>query len=57
VTQDKLTRDGEPEVIWARGGVPVLRVADAKEYRELLRSLLAHEARGLLRQDLTVSTT
>ena len=35
------------EVIWARGGVPVLRVADAKEYRELLRSLLAHEARGV----------
>jgi predicted house-cleaning noncanonical NTP pyrophosphatase (MazG superfamily) len=47
VTQDKLTRDGEPEVIWARGRVPVLRVEDAKEYRKLLRSLLAHEARGV----------
>lgn len=40
----KLVRDGIPEVIRAKGGVPIVRVAGAAEYSGLLRDKLREEA-------------
>ena len=40
---DKLVRDRIPEIIKARGGVPVLRVADGAEYWKKLVEKLREE--------------
>jgi predicted house-cleaning noncanonical NTP pyrophosphatase (MazG superfamily) len=40
----KLVRDRIPGIIRSKGGVPRIRVADAREYRELLRAKLGEEA-------------
>jgi predicted house-cleaning noncanonical NTP pyrophosphatase (MazG superfamily) len=41
---EKLIRDKVPHIIRAQGGEPVLRIADAGEYRQLLRAKLVEEA-------------
>jgi predicted house-cleaning noncanonical NTP pyrophosphatase (MazG superfamily) len=43
VGKEKLIRDKIPEIICAQGGEPIVRVADAGEYRELLRAKLVEE--------------
>jgi predicted house-cleaning noncanonical NTP pyrophosphatase (MazG superfamily) len=42
--EEKLIRDKIPQIIRAQGGEPIVRVADASEYRELLRTKLVEEA-------------
>jgi predicted house-cleaning noncanonical NTP pyrophosphatase (MazG superfamily) len=40
----KLVRDKVPQIIRAHGGEPIIRIAEAGEYRELLRAKLVEEA-------------
>jgi predicted house-cleaning noncanonical NTP pyrophosphatase (MazG superfamily) len=42
--EEKLIRNKIPEIIRANGGELIVRVADAGEYRELLRAKLVEEA-------------
>jgi predicted house-cleaning noncanonical NTP pyrophosphatase (MazG superfamily) len=51
--EEKLIRNKIPEIIRAQGGEPIVRVADAGEYRELLREKLVEEARELATADDT----
>ena len=43
---EKLICNKIPEIIRAQGGEPVVRVADAGEYRELLRAKLVEETQA-----------
>lgn len=47
----KLVRDKIPQIIRARGAEPIVRTADAAEYRELLRAKLAEEVGEVLAAD------
>jgi predicted house-cleaning noncanonical NTP pyrophosphatase (MazG superfamily) len=47
----KLIRDKVPQLIRAAGGEPIVRTADAAEYRELLRAKLTEEVREVLAAD------
>jgi predicted house-cleaning noncanonical NTP pyrophosphatase (MazG superfamily) len=49
--KDKLVRDKVPQVIRARGDEPIVRVADAAEYRQLLLAKLAEETDEVLAAD------
>jgi predicted house-cleaning noncanonical NTP pyrophosphatase (MazG superfamily) len=51
VRQEKLVRDGIPEIIRASGGRPVIRTVGADEYRELLRAKLSEEVQEFLDSD------
>jgi predicted house-cleaning noncanonical NTP pyrophosphatase (MazG superfamily) len=44
----KLVRDKVPQIIRARGDEPIVRVADAAEYRQLLLAKLAEETDEVL---------
>jgi predicted house-cleaning noncanonical NTP pyrophosphatase (MazG superfamily) len=44
MSECKLVRDKIPQIIRAEGGEPVVRIAEAGEYRELLRAKLVEEA-------------
>lgn len=50
-SKGKLVRDKIPQIIRARGGEPIVRIADAAEYRELLREKLAEEVGEVLAAD------
>lgn len=47
----KLVRDKIPQIIRAQGGEPIVRIAAAVEYRELLRTKLAEEVGEVLAAD------
>ncbi len=47
----KLIRDKVPQLIRARGGEPIVRTANAAEYRELLRAKLTEEVGEVLAAD------
>jgi predicted house-cleaning noncanonical NTP pyrophosphatase (MazG superfamily) len=47
----KLVRDKISQIIRAQGGEPIVRVAAAVEYRELLRAKLAEEVGEVLAAD------
>jgi predicted house-cleaning noncanonical NTP pyrophosphatase (MazG superfamily) len=47
----KLVRDKIPQIIRAQGGEPIVRIAEAVEYRELLRAKLAEEVHEVLAAD------
>lgn len=47
----KLVRDKIPQIIRAEGGEPIVRIATADEYRELLLAKLAEEAGEVLAAD------
>jgi predicted house-cleaning noncanonical NTP pyrophosphatase (MazG superfamily) len=49
--KDKLVRDKIPQIIRARGSEPIIRVASAAEYRQLLLAKLAEEADEVLAAD------
>jgi predicted house-cleaning noncanonical NTP pyrophosphatase (MazG superfamily) len=49
--EGKLVRDKIPQIIRAQGGEPILRIADAGEYRELLWAKLAEEVGELAAAD------
>jgi predicted house-cleaning noncanonical NTP pyrophosphatase (MazG superfamily) len=49
----KLVRDKIPQIIRARGADPIVRTADAAEYRQLLRAKLAEEVGEVLAADDT----
>jgi predicted house-cleaning noncanonical NTP pyrophosphatase (MazG superfamily) len=49
--EGKLVRDEIPQIIRAQGGEPILRIADAGEYRELLWAKLAEETAELAAAD------
>jgi predicted house-cleaning noncanonical NTP pyrophosphatase (MazG superfamily) len=49
--REKLVRDGIPDLIRASGVEPVIRVADATEYRPLLRAKLTEEVDEFLASD------
>jgi predicted house-cleaning noncanonical NTP pyrophosphatase (MazG superfamily) len=51
VSKGKLIRDKVPEIIRANGDEPITRVADAAEYRELLRAKLLEEVDEVLAAD------
>ena len=51
MSEGKLVRDGIPEIIRARGGVPLVREAAAAEYRGLLHRKLLEEAHEVLAAD------
>jgi predicted house-cleaning noncanonical NTP pyrophosphatase (MazG superfamily) len=51
VGKGKLVRDKVPEIIRANGDEPITRVADAAEYRELLRAKLIEEVNEVLAAD------
>ena len=44
MSECKLVRDKIPQIIRAQGGEPIVRIAEAGEYRELLRAKLVEEA-------------
>jgi predicted house-cleaning noncanonical NTP pyrophosphatase (MazG superfamily) len=48
MSQAKLVRDRIPQIIRDAGGEPVTRVADAEEYRALLRAKLVEEVEEFL---------
>jgi predicted house-cleaning noncanonical NTP pyrophosphatase (MazG superfamily) len=50
-SKGKLVRDKIHQIIRARGGHPIVPVADAAEYRELLRAKLAVEVGEMLAAD------
>ena len=41
MSECKLVRDKIPQIIRAQGGEPIVRIAEAGEYRKLLRAKLA----------------
>ena len=43
MSECKLVRDKIPQIIRAQGGEPIVRIAEAGEYRELLRAKLVEE--------------
>jgi predicted house-cleaning noncanonical NTP pyrophosphatase (MazG superfamily) len=47
----KLVRDKIPQIIRAQGGEPIVRIAEAAEYRALLRAKLAEEVGEVLAAD------
>ena len=47
----KLVRDKIPQNIRAQGGEPIVRIAEAAEYRALLRAKLAEEVGEVLAAD------
>lgn len=49
--EGKLVRDKIPQIIRVQGGEPILRIADAGEYRELLWAKLAEEVGELTAAD------
>ena len=49
--KDKLVRDKVPQIIRARGDEPIVRVADAAEYRALLLAKLVEEVDEVLAAD------
>ncbi|MEP7023375.1 MAG: nucleoside triphosphate pyrophosphohydrolase [Actinomycetota bacterium] len=51
VSKGKLVRDRIPQIIRANGGDPIVRVADAAEYRELLQAKLVEEVNEVLAAD------
>jgi predicted house-cleaning noncanonical NTP pyrophosphatase (MazG superfamily) len=51
VSKGKLIRDKVPEIIRANGEEPITSVADAAEYRELLRAKLVEEVDEVLAAD------
>jgi predicted house-cleaning noncanonical NTP pyrophosphatase (MazG superfamily) len=50
-SKGKLVRDKIPQIIRARGGEPIVRIADAAEYRELLLAKLTEEVDEVLAAD------
>jgi predicted house-cleaning noncanonical NTP pyrophosphatase (MazG superfamily) len=44
MSECKLVRDKIPQIIRAQGDEPIVRIAEAGEYRELLRAKLVEEA-------------
>ena len=50
-SNDKLVRDKVPQIIRARGDEPIVRVADAAEYRALLLAKLVEEVDEVLAAD------
>ncbi len=51
MSQVKLVRDKIPQLIRDTGGEPVVRIADAEEYRGLLRAKLVEEVEEFLASD------
>jgi predicted house-cleaning noncanonical NTP pyrophosphatase (MazG superfamily) len=51
MSQAKLVRDKIPQIIRDTGAEPVTRVADAEEYRDLLRAKLVEEVDEFLASD------
>jgi predicted house-cleaning noncanonical NTP pyrophosphatase (MazG superfamily) len=51
MSQSKLVRDKIPQIIRDTGAEPVIRVADAEEYRGLLRAKLVEEVEEFLASD------
>jgi predicted house-cleaning noncanonical NTP pyrophosphatase (MazG superfamily) len=49
--KDKLVRDKVPQIIRDRGDEPIVRVAEAVEYRQLLLAKLAEETDEVLAAD------